>query len=260
MSSQIHIASIAVNSYTAYVVIAALLAAGWAAWRASSSPGGRSAVLNGLLIIGAMSLALGRVGYGLLNLSYFQEHPAELISTASPGYSEHAVILGGLLGWALTQRLRQRVPATSLVLLATFIGIGASIGCVPNGCAYGREVFWTDGLLWQLRMDWPDAYTINNPRIPVQLLEAAWLLLCLLFALAAARTSAGARDGTILLLWTVLFALGDFVLQFLRADPAGIVMGLRIPQWADFALCLITVAGLAIYNRKLVQSRRNIVM
>jgi len=88
------------------------------------------------------------------------------------------------------------------------VGIGASIGCVPNGCGYGREVFWTgDPLLWLLRVDWPDVMLVRNPRLPTQLFTVAWLMVCLMAVQRLRRP-----------VWAiVMIAAGDWLIGFLRA-------------------------------------------
>jgi hypothetical protein len=117
------------------------------------------------------------------------------------------------------------------------LGIAASLGCIPNGCAYGREVFWqTDGadsLAWRLHADWPDAYLVNNPRWPTQALMALWL------AIAGVLLWRQAHLLPPLPTLVVAFAAGDFLVQFLRGDPILMVAGLRIYQWFDLVLGLL---------------------
>lgn len=262
MSSQIIIASITLNSYTACVAVAALLGTLWALWRTRRSWEACSATLSGLFIIAAISLVLGRLGYAWLNQDYFRDHPGELFSTASPGYSEHIALFGALLGWGIASRWRRSMEPLALVLLATLLGIGASIGCVPNGCAYGREVFWTDGWPWSLRVDWPDAYTINNPRLPTQVFTVAWLVVCLLVTLASQQVLGQQvlgqhllgqryRSGwAMLLTWTGLFACGDFAIQFARADTTVFIAGWRAQQWFDLMLFLAFVVSLVVSRRR----------
>jgi prolipoprotein diacylglyceryltransferase len=206
-----------------------------------------SASLNTVLMIAVASVIFGRAGYVLLHSDYYLEHPAEIAAMASPGFSEHAAITGGLIGLAIAIRLHQYVSPSALIILATLIGIGASLGCIPNGCAYGREVYWTDGWVWQLRVDWPDAYTLNNPRLPAQLFMLAWLAFCLVATYSTTlRHWKGLRDYRPALLWVLLFTAGDFVMQFLRADPAPVIGLLRAQQWADIALAGASMAWLAL--------------
>jgi phosphatidylglycerol:prolipoprotein diacylglycerol transferase len=247
MPVHVNILSTTINTYSLCIVIAVMTGVAWAlatardAWRTFST------TLNALVIGAVATFVIGRAGYVLLNLTYFQEHPSEIVSTASPGLWEQAAIAGWLLGWLVAHRLRQDTPAMNYVVLATLAGIGASIGCVALGCGYGREVYWTDGWPWQLRVDWPDAYLINNPRLPAQDFMIVWLAICLVAVwVATARHWRIARAGRALLLWALLFSIGDFALQFIRADAVPVLGPLRAPQWADIALaagCGIALGG-----------------
>lgn len=197
------------------------------------------------LVIAAFALLAGRAGFVALNWPYFSEHPAEITSFA--GLSEHVALAGAAIGYWLLTQARQplstlHLPLSTALLL---IAIAASLGCIPNGCAYGREVFWqTDGagsLAWLLRADWPDATLTHNPRWPAQALLAGWLALGLvgLMGLAWRR---GADVGKWVLPAALLwFAAGDFMLQFTRGDAALMLANLRIFQGFD-----VMLAGVAI--------------
>ncbi len=239
MSTQVIIGPLSLNSYTFWIGLCALPGLAWCVWRTGASWRDRLRVIDALLLIGACALAAGRAGYIALNAAYFVERPAEITLAPAAGISEHAAIVGMLVGWWLSGRLKRPHPM-SFVALASLVGIGASIGCISNACAYGHEVFWTDGIMWHLRVDWPDAYWIGNPRLPAQILTAAWLIVCIAIpAVASLRTR-----GTVhlLIIWTLLFSAGDFVLQFGRADPTSMLLGLRIQQVLDIGLFALALS------------------
>ena len=244
MSTQIIIGPLSLSSYTFWIGLCALPGIAWCVWRAGASWRDRLRVVDALLLIGACALAAGRAGYIALNAAYFAERPAEITLAPAAGISEHAAIVGMLIGWRLSRRLKRPHPL-SVAALASLVGIGASIGCISNACAYGHEVFWTDGILWHLRVDWPDAYWRSNPRLPAQLLMVAWLIVCISIPALATPGTGGAPHP--LILWTLLFSAGDFVLQFGRADPTSSMLpGLRIQQGLDIGLfALAFVAGVS---------------
>lgn len=251
MPTQVYILSWPLNNYTLYVAITVITGCVWALWRVKSSWQAFSSTFNALLIGILFAFVWGRVGYVLLNLNYFEQHLNEIASTTSPGIWEQAAIIGGLFGWLIAGLLRQKTEAIDYIVLATLTGIGASGGCISAGCAYGREVFWTDGWLWSLRVDWPDAYLINNPRLPTQEFMIVWLLVCFIAVMVAqARGWQIARAGRSLLLWTLLFACGDFILQFTRADVVPSLGLLRLPQWADVTLALTSAVYLTLNLHK----------
>lgn len=244
MSTQVIIGPLSLSSYTFWIGLCALPGMAWCVWQAGTSWRDRLAVVDALLLVGACALAAGRAGYIALNAAYFAERPAEITLAPAAGISEHAAIVGMLIGWRLSRRLKRPHPL-SVAALASLIGIGASIGCISNACAYGHEVFWTDGIIWHLRVDWPDAYWISNPRLPAQLFMVAWLIVCVVIPVI---TSLGRNTAHPLILWILLFSAGDFVLQFGRADTTSMLLGLRIDQALDIGLFALAI-GLGVTGR-----------
>ncbi len=187
-------------------------------------------LFSAALFIAGSAILAGRAAYVLVHWEYFSEHRAEVIGFA--GLSEHGAIAGGMAAYLILRRVI-RPPLAHLGALCSaafaLVAAAASLGCIEAGCAYGREVFWqTDGeasLAWQLRVDWPDAYQVRNPRWPTQALMSAWIAGCgLVLWLSKVRTPEALVP---------CFAIGDFGWQFLRGDPAALLGPFRIYQWLD---------------------------
>lgn len=233
------VAGLFINSYTLLIALVAmaLCIIAWLPARDWRAP------MNAVVIT-LFALLVGRAGFIALHWPYFSEHPGEIISFA--GLSEHAAIAGAAIGYWLLAKARQPIANRQLLVSLAFllIGIAASLGCIPNGCAFGRAVFWqTDGagsLAWLLRADWPDAALTNNPRWPVQALLADWLALGLVgVGWTAMRRSHGVR-GWVLPAATLWFAAGDFMLQPLRGDAALMLGNWRIFQGFDVMLAALS--------------------
>lgn len=238
------------NIYTALVAVAGLASLGWM-WQ--EPPGARTlAVAPAVGLAVALAVAVcavlaGRAGYVALNWDYFREHTAQIL--ALNGLSEHAALVGGLVGYELCSigcrllaKTQRSVPHSPISILPSqlFVGLAASLGCIPNGCAFGREVFWqTDGassLAWLLRQDWPDAFGVSNPRWATQLLMALWLATAFVLLLWLRRRGVAPRWQATLAV--MAFAAGDFLIQFLRGDGVPVWNGLRLYQWFDVAALL----------------------
>jgi prolipoprotein diacylglyceryltransferase len=263
ISSSIHVGPLSVNLYTLLIALAALGVTGWA-WLRTRDP--RVFILA--LVTAAVALAFGRSGYVALNWAAFREQPGEILSLT--GVSEHAAIVGGLValvGLAMAEARASngeaRLSGPSMVRVLSsalfLVAIAASIGCIPNGCAYGREVFWQiDGeasLAWLLRADWPDAALVNNPRWPTQLLMVGGLAVAwgVVLMVGGSGQLAGPRISALLPLGLLAFAITDFLVQFLRGDAALIMAGLRVYQWFDLVLAaaaLALLAALAVHTRR----------
>lgn len=229
----ISLGPLSVNLYTALVGLAAAAALALAGWQLRDAR-----VLNTFLIIGIGAGLAGRLGY----LAIYQPPNGE------PGLQAHAALLGGWLTHVALQRIDRPalpgLPVFSQIALAGLIGIGASIGCIPNACGYGREVFWANGgdqtLAWALRVDWPDAYSLQNPRLPTQLFAAGGVLVLMSVAAMLLRRSI-ARPRTVWLGWLTACAVGDFGLQGLRADAMPVWQGWRAEQWLDGGFLMMAI-------------------
>ena len=189
-----------VNLYTLLIGVAGVAGVVYARHCAGAT---WSQALNLHVVAAAAALIAGRIGYVFTNAGYFMEHARAALDFANaPGLQAQAALLG-----AVVVGLLLRMPRAAIVTIC-LVGIGASIGCVPNGCGYGREVFWTGNpLLWLLRVDWPDVMLVRNPRLPTQLFTVAWLMVCLIAALRLRRP-----------VWAiVMIAAGDWLIGFLRA-------------------------------------------
>jgi hypothetical protein len=129
--------------------------------------------------VAVAAVVVGRVGFAVVNAEWFAEHPAVLVDfAAAPGLHGLSALAGAAVVALATRR--QRAVAFTMCL----VGVAASLNCIGLGCGAGREVFWTDGaLLWLLRVDWPDAMGVRNPRLPTQLFAAAWLAACAVLSL-----------------------------------------------------------------------------
>jgi prolipoprotein diacylglyceryltransferase len=153
------------------------------------------------LVLAAVAVVAGRIGYVAANSTYFAAHVSEMIDfTRTPGLHAQAALAGAAVVGLLMRRMR------AAALTICFVGIAASLGCIPQGCGAGREVFWIDGTLpWLLRVDWPDATLMRNPRLPTQIFTVIWLAACA--ALALRRPACA----------LAVAALGDRLVGLLRA-------------------------------------------
>jgi prolipoprotein diacylglyceryltransferase len=170
------------NAYAAWIGTA-LVAGVVIARRATGLAWGRLLDLHLAAVVGA--IVFGRVGYVATNGEYFAEHLVDAFDPVRvPGLHGLAAFAGATAAALLMRGQRALAPTICLA------GMAAALGCVAAGCAVGREVFWTDPApLWMLRVDWPDAFHVRNPRLPAQWFTAAWLALC--GAVAVRRPTAG---------------------------------------------------------------------
>ena len=225
--------------YTLLIGLGAALPLAWQVWRTRDER-----ILTAALVVGIATLVAGRLGYIAMHWNFFSANREQIVSLMSPGYSEHLALLAGWGAACLASRVLQlKAHALLLVSAATLIGIGASVGCIAPGCAYGREVFWQDGtqaLGWLLRVDWPDAFGVRNPRWPTQLLMVIWL--CVDWVLVwVLHHRQGLKTAPLVWIWLLAFALGDSAIQLLRADETLFMRNIRIEQYFDVILFILSL-------------------
>ncbi|MCS6774530.1 MAG: prolipoprotein diacylglyceryl transferase, partial [Thermoflexales bacterium] len=191
--------------------------------------------LLGVIALALSSLVAGQLGYWALHWDALRE------GALPKGLSEHTAILGAWLCYRLMRRWLPAHLGASLWTVIGLVGAAACLGCIPNGCGFGREVSWqTEGeqaLAWQLHVDWPDMTLTHAPRLPTQALLAGWLALGTLLS-RLRPTAEGAEIG---IAW---FATGDFLVQFLRGDDIPVWGDLRLYQWLDLVMLTCGVTAL----------------
>lgn len=157
--------------------------------------------------------------------------------------------LGGLVGGMASAVIFLRCRGVSVNrygdVLATALALGYAIGrvgCFFNGCDYGvlTRMSWghsyppgTEAYAGHLARRWitPEAAT-SLPVLPVQLLASACGLG--IFAILVARKPPW--PGANLCLFSMMYGLYRFCIEFLRGDFRTLVLGLSLPQVVSIVL------------------------
>ncbi len=134
-----------------------------------------------------------------------------------------ALAVAALVLRATNQPVLSYLDLTSLGLGA-FLAIGR-LGCLMSGCCYGRP--HRGGLAYtaaHLDGGLP-TYLVGVRLVPVQALEAAWLLTIVLALLYAGYYGSALVAGSVFTSYLVAYAAGRFGFEFLRGDA-------QRPYWA----------------------------
>ncbi len=217
-------------------------------------------------------IAAGRVGYVLANQEYFAENLSEAFYIWEGGLAFQGAFLAGLLALFLYSAYHK----LSFLALADTAALGLALGqvfgwlgCLMSGCAYGLESHGATFVLARLSLDLPDIYGINAPRFAIQPLASALSLAIFFLLWAICRRwpfdytqdrpfdpSTGLRTGFAqdkpfpgfaFTLYLLLYASGQFLLEFTRGDEAIYWGPWRVSQWiylAEAALALVFLACL----------------
>ena len=217
-------------------------------------------------------IAGGRIGYVLANQEYFVENFREAFYIWEGGLAFQGAFLAGLLALFLYSAYH-KLPFLALADTAALgLALGQVfgwLGCLMSGCAYGLESHGATSILAHLSLYLPDIYGINAPRFATQPLASALSLVIftLLWTtrrrwpfdyaqgrpfdpsveLRASSAQEGPLPGFAFTLYLLLYAGGQFLLEFTRGDEAVYWGPWRISQWiylAEAALALVFLACL----------------
>ena len=183
---------------------------------------GLAAIIGGL--VGA------RLLYVAVNAEYYLPHIDEVVQVWQGGLSWLGAPAGAVLGaWLYAQRRREPLwpVLDALALPFGLLSLLAWGGCLAAGAAYGYAVTPGQFPAWFVSQT-PDIFGLVAPRFPTQALGLAWSVLVLLVVWGT-RGGPGARwpAGAVGAYALSLAALGVFILDFTRGDPAPLIAGYR---------------------------------
>ncbi len=197
-------------------------------------------ILDDVMIKLAVVAFIGaRLGVVLTNLSYYLQHPMQILSPAGLG-SHGAIGAVMLIGWFVTRRAGIRYW--------TLADAGAI--CLPIGHVFIRLGNFMNAELYGTASDLPwaiDFPTTPGPVHPVQLYEAGFALLFLPLAWRWAKSPAypGQAFFRIVLVHSVVRLLLDSIRQ--HTDPMGPFV---LTQWVALGLAALCIFMMYYQSKK----------
>jgi phosphatidylglycerol:prolipoprotein diacylglycerol transferase len=201
-------------------------------------------------IVGAKALMVVR------NLSDYAAHPGELFSASflTSAGDFYGGFIGGVVGALLFFALNKSLsfwPLADLCAPAIALGQGIGrIGCLMAGDDYGSP----SNLPWAIAFTDPDATSIggaplNVPLHPVQLYESLFCFALFAFLVRLARGKT--FDGQILIAYSVVYAVGRFLIEYVRGDvDRGFVFGNMFSTSQFIAIVIFVLAIVALPLRR----------
>ena len=195
-------------------------------------------------LMGALALGVFAGAIGLYALVYGSGPAANLAYWRSrhdiAGGSFLGAWAGGAAAAALFCRRRGKPfgPVADALGLAAPLGLAVMrIGCLLNGCCYGKPTSLPWGVTYRLRCAVPAALR-GVPLHPTQLYEAAGALLIFAAVRRLSRPRGSLASGQGLLLSAGLYGIVRFALDFVRGGDPGIavLLGLTLAQWIGGAI------------------------
>jgi phosphatidylglycerol---prolipoprotein diacylglyceryl transferase len=223
-----------------YGVMAALgFLAGILTWlwmaRREARPAGFAADLGFWLM--TSGIVGSRLAYVIANWDFYRSAPLDIIRIDQGGL----IFYGGLILASIALVFFARHHRLPLWHLADFaipaLAIGHAlgrIGCFLNGCCYGRPAGDACCGVVYPAVSEPGRLFAGTPLYPVQLIEAAGLILIWLLLLYAYPRRR--KDGAVFALYLLLYPPCRFFLEFLRGDDRLAWFRLDVAQLTSLAL------------------------
>jgi len=179
-----------------------------------------------------------RLFYIALNIPFYLKHPLEIFMLQHGGMAWFGGMAFGTVTAILLIRRYKMDLLNTLDLLAPFIALGQAIGrigCLLNGCCYGRESQF--GLYFKV---------FDQVLIPTQLYSS--LLLLLIFIILRFKQDRRHLPGEIFCVYLFLYSLKRFFIEFLRNDSPRQFLGLTIFQVLSLIMFFISLGiGIKLY-------------
>lgn len=204
---------IAVRSYPVLIYAALLVAVVLAAYFAQAGGLDPDSTALAVLLLYVPAFIGARLLYVARNWSEFRNDRTRIVRRSDGGMSYYGGLLG-LLGGSIPITWAFGLPLASFLdvfFLSVTAGLAvAKLGCLLNGCCYGRATdHWCGVRL-------PDDRGRRQRRFPAQLVEMIWALLVLAILLAARR--AAPPPGLLACAALALQSAGRLFLQQLRDE------------------------------------------
>lgn len=225
--------------YSLLIGVGAALGMSWVAWQAAEKD--RLPYLNAGLWALLGALVGGRITYVAVNCSYYRQQLLEGFQVYQGGLSWPGALAGGIVMVILyARRLHKPIGELlwTLFPLLTSMLVFICLACWVDGCAYGRpEVSY-------LGLPTLDEMGQQSLRFPTQLLGAvSFVLWFIAMDIRAVRFPGSALTG-----WLSFFGVAVIllVLEYLRTDPAIIVIGMRLGAWAAVGFMVLSLVGILV--------------
>ena len=189
----------------------------------------------------------------------YRDHPLQLLSLDF--LRSGGVFYGGLLGAIVTGYFlmkRYKLPWWKTAdACAPGIAVGnffGRLGCFSAGCCWGKPTTLPWGVKFTELGHEITGVPIDVPLHPTQLYESFSMLIVFFFLLWLHKHKR--FNGQVILLYTLIYAVIRFLIEFVRADPRGDVFGLTSLTGLSTSQLISIVVGLGALVLLIVRWRR----
>lgn len=240
------IGSLTVHGYGFMIGVGFILAMLLAEYRAKKLGLREESVIDITIIAGLSGFLGAKLLYVIVEFDAFVKNPKAVLGSA--GFVVYGGIIAGVLCCMLYCKIKKLnfLEYFDLVMpeIALAQGFGR-IGCFLAGCCYGKETSAWYGVTFPADCLAPAGVSL----IPTQLFSAAGDFIFALILFILQRTLYKKKkktSGIVTAVYLMLYAVGRFLIEFLRNDPRGAVGVLSTSQ---FIAIFMFAAGAVMLSR-----------
>ncbi len=178
--------------------------------------------------------------------NYYSVNPGLILAFWGGGMAIWGGILGGTLTGVIFARIKRFTLARYADLIAPGIILAQAIGRIGD-IINGEHISTTTGLPWGVVYIHPNSPGFGLP--PVHPAVAYELLMDLfIFGMLWKLQGRIKPDGSLFLLYLIIYSVGRFFLSFLRLDSNTVFLSLNQPQWICLLVLMVAIP-LWVYRR-----------
>lgn len=199
-------------------------------------------IFNLSLMVLIFGIIGSRLLYIIFNFDYYIKNPQEIIKLWHGGLSWFGGFFLGSIAAIIYIRKKGLSVYKTLDLLIPFLALGQSIGrigCLLNGCCYGKESSW--GLYFPVH---------GRLLIPTQIFSSLSLLF--IFIILRIFQERPHKDGEVFFAYLTFYSTKRFLIEFWRADNKIMVFGLTYFQIISVIILFLSVWKLILLRRSRV--------
>ncbi|MFX3637327.1 MAG: prolipoprotein diacylglyceryl transferase [Candidatus Pristimantibacillus sp.] len=181
---------------------------------------------------------------------YYSQHISEVFAIWNGGLAIQGALIGGLVSVILYTRIHNLSFFEFADQLAPAVVLGQAIGraaCFLNGDAYGSPTNSGFGIVYPTGTMAYEEYG-SQALWPAEIWEGQWDLV--IFAILIGMRSRTWPIGFQFISYNLMYAVGRFMLEFLRGDSPRYALNWTAGQWTSAAVILGSVIVLIFLNKR----------
>ena len=199
-----------------------------------------SAVFDLVFLVFVSGVVGARLFFVVMNLQYYLNSPLEIIMFQHGGLAWFGGLILGSVAAVLYLRIKRLPFYRTLDLLVPYVALAQAIGrvgCLLNGCCYGKESVF--GFYFPLH---------QAVLMPTQLYSS--LALIVIYVVLRIMQDHRHKAGQILCAYLGLYSAKRFIMEFFRADNPAVYHGLTLFQVLSAATFLFSLVFFIILNTR----------